>query len=118
MLDMTGGRKGVRGDGSVHVFDDEELDVVTSVFEVRTTPGDLGVACAGKPGVFAAVTLEYYILQETSRNFKKLQETSLTVTFVTRLPNLFITEGTWTREDMMDGSVMTGMPKSAISSRS
>ena len=47
---------------------------------------------------------------------KKWRNRENTVTLVMYVVTLFITDGIWIREDIIEGSVITGTPKSATSS--
>ena len=104
----SGEIEGIRGDGRVQVLDDADADLVAQVGEVRAAPAHRVVRAAGQPGVFGVEVLRV----------KRDKRRESTATLFTSADTLFITVGMGMMDDMIDGSVITGMPKSATSSRS
>ena len=102
-----GEQKGVRGHGRVEELDDADADLVAHVGQVRAAPAHGVVGAAREPGVFRVEVLG-----------RRKRGGRITATLFTRAETLFITVGILMMDDIIEGSVITGMPKSETSSRS
>lgn len=107
-LEVRGRGNGeIRGYCRIEEFDDADADLVAHVGQVGAAPADGVVGAAGKPGVFRVEVLRLERRREM-----------ITATLVTRAETLFITVGILMMDDIIEGSVITGIPKSESSSRS